>query len=173
MNLKLKRIYQISLFIIYIALLVFFAYESLKDGTASGESSNRIGNIIASIIEFFTGKEFVITDRFNYLIRKFIGHFSYFVLLGCISCLFYSSFSKKIKDLELLSIVHFATGLMYAFMTEFLFQMIAVDRMPSLLDVFIDYFGFIFLSVIILKMIYFKNFLKKLSKTHSEMRINI
>ena len=82
-----KRIYQIILLIIYISLLVFFTIESLKDGNSTMESSNRISFLVRDIIKFFTGINIEIDDNFNYLIRKFIGHFSYFCVLGIVSSL--------------------------------------------------------------------------------------
>lgn len=169
MNLLRKRIYQIVLFVLYIGLLVFFSYESLKDGSSSSDSSSRISLIISSIIEFFTGKDFIITDSFDYLVRKLIGHFSYFCLLGIISSLFYYSFVNNLKKLNYFSIVHFSTGFVFAFITEYLFQQIAIGRNPSMKDVIIDFSGFIFISSFIFLVLYFnflRKFLKKSDKKH-------
>lgn len=143
-----KRIYQIILLIIYISLLVFFTIESLKDGNSTMESSNRISFLVRDIIKFFTGINIEIDDNFNYIIRKFIGHFSYFCVLGIVSSLLYFSFNNC-KNYYKLAIIHFSSGFIFAFITEFIFELFTSGRSASFKDVMIDFLGFIFISPII------------------------
>lgn len=143
-----KRIYQIILLIIYISLLVFFTIESLKDGNRTMESSNRISFLVRDIIKFFTGINIEIDDNFNYIIRKFIGHFSYFCVLGIVSSLLYFSFNNG-KNYYKLAIIHFSSGFIFAFFTEFIFELFTSGRSASFKDVMIDFLGFIFISPII------------------------
>lgn len=143
-----KRIYQIILLIIYISLLVFFSIESLKDGNSTIESSNKISFLIRDIIQFFTGIKIDVDDNFNYIIRKFIGHFSYFCILGIVSSLLYLSFDNK-KNYNKLFFIHFSSGFIFAFITEFIFQLFISGRSASFKDVMIDFLGFIFISPLI------------------------
>lgn len=163
MNLLKKRSYQVVLFILYISLIIFFSYESLKDGSSSSESSSKISLMISSFIELLTGQDFIITDSFDYLVRKLIGHFSYFCVLGIVSSLLYFSFANNLKKLNIFSIIHFSSGFIFAFITEYLFQQIAIGRNPSFKDVIIDFSGFIFISSFIFLILFFK-FLRKFLK---------
>ncbi len=141
------RIIQIILLILYIGLLVFYTIKSLETGIESTASSDKISNITADILETLTQKPIERTEYFKSSVRKYIGHYSYFVVLGFISILLYLSINE-IK-LKYRLIIHFSSGLIFAVITEFWFQLVSSDRGPSINDVGLDYLGFITLSFFI------------------------
>ena len=153
---KKKIFYQITLGLIYLLLIVWFSYESLKNGPESSSTSNSVGTIISEVVSTVTNKEFIVTDEIRSFIRKFIGHFSYFFILGIVSTLFYFSFDNK-KNYIILFSINYISGFTFAFVTEFVFQKNSMGRTPSLQDVFIDVLGFIFLSGFICQWYFFKN----------------
>ena len=159
---RLYRIHQIVLFIIYISLMVFFIYKCLENGVASSESSAKVATISAEVINKISGKEKVNPSdpSFQSFIRKFIGHYSYFVFLGFISTFFYLSFRKKFKDWILL-IISFSIGIVFAVISEFLLEANTSGRGASWSDVGIDVLGFITLSIIIVIIYYIVIFRKK------------
>ncbi len=155
------RIIQIILLISYIGLLVFYTIKSLETGLQSSASSDKISDITADIIENVTQKPVEKTESFKTSVRKYIGHYSYFVALGFISSLLY--FSIKELKLKYRYIIHFSTGLIYALMTEFWFQAVSSGRGPNINDVGLDYLGFSTLSFIlsiILLIYYYKRNIK-------------
>ena len=150
-----KIFYQITLALIYLFLIVVFSYESLKPGPESSFASNNVGVVISEVVSTVTNKEFVVNDDFMSFIRKFIGHFLYFSILGIVSTLFYFSFSDK-RNYNILFFFNYMSGFSFAFITEFVFQKNTIGRTSSLQDVFIDFLGFIFLSGFISKWYFFK-----------------
>lgn len=144
---KHQKVYQISLGTVYIMLLIFFTWQSLKSGESSASTSDWVSHMISSFLEMMTGKEFPVDERFTYLIRKWIGHFGYFVFLGFVSCLFYRTFQDGSKRRFLWISIHYANGFIFAFLSEFVFQMLASGRTASMLDVLLDYGGFLALSL--------------------------
>ncbi len=85
------------------------------------------------------------TDKYLTFIRKLIGHFLYFLILGSVSIIFYLTFNFKIRVL-----IHYIVGFVFALISEFLFEGFTSGRNASFKDVMIDYSGFILLSTIIL-----------------------
>lgn len=163
MNKKtLYVIHQITLATIYIALMVFFVIKCLENGVESSESSQRVADTTATIINGVAGEGTVDpkSDGFQTFVRKFIGHYSYFVALGGISTLFYLSLRKKAKDWLLLTI-SFGIGLTFAIISEFLLEGKTSGRGASWADVGIDYLGFITLSILIVFIYYFIKFKRK------------
>ena len=142
-----KRILHVIFGLIYIALMGMFSYYSLESGTTSQETSNTVGEIIVEVGEQVLNTEIKTDSHFFYLTRKIVGHYLFFVALGLFSFLFYYYFDK-IKLLYRL-LIHFSTGLIFALISEFVFQKIATQRYASFTDVCIDYLGFITLSGII------------------------
>ena len=163
----LYKIHQIVLFTIYIALIIFFVLKCLESGIDSSSSSQVVANSIANTINTISGKEKIDPTNPSFLtfIRKFIGHYSYFVILGFISILFYLSFRKKFKD-YILIIIHFIIGFSFAFISEFLLEGMTEGRGASILDVGIDSLGFVTLSIVIIGIYYLKKlkYRKKIEK---------
>lgn len=156
MNRKtLYKVHQVVLFIIYISLIIFFILKCLENGEESLESSKAISNIIAKIINNIKGYEYIDRTNPDYLnfIRKFIGHYGYFTVLGAISILFYLSFRNLIKD-YILIFIHYFIGFIFAIISEFLLEGLSSNRGASWVDVGIDSLGFVTLSIIIIGIYY-------------------
>lgn len=152
------RILQILLLVLYIGLIVFYTLKSLENGIKSTESSNKVTDITANVITTVTQKPVEKTEDFKSFVRKFIGHYSFFVILGTVSVFLYLTL-KRLKP-HYRFIIHFTTGFIYAAMTEFWFQRVAGSRGPSWNDVGLDYLGFITISIfvtMIYYIIYFHN----------------
>ncbi|MGM9969136.1 MAG: VanZ family protein [Anaeroplasma sp.] len=149
------RIYQICLLILYISLISFFTYQSLKNGEESSKASSEVSNIIAGVGEAITQRPIEVTEKFDYNVRKIFGHYLYFVVLGIVSILMYYS----IKGLKLIvsTTIHFSTGFLFAFITEFVLQKLTEGRGPSMKDVGIDCLGFVTVSLIIVIVVFITN----------------
>lgn len=182
-NQKKKLAYQIILGIIYSLLVIIFLWESLKDGHTSAVESNKVGDVFTSMIGGGHGGGHggsivsatqtsetiseIVKDSglgpfetieqknaFYLFIRKLIGHFGFFFLLGSVSSLFYYSFMKKNKKWFIWIIINVVSGVAIAFISEFVCQSIAKGRYPSMKDVGIDSLGFIIATALI-TLIYF------------------
>jgi len=148
------NIIRILLLTSYLFMMVFYIVKSLENGQDSLSSSTSVAQGIAKIDEVITGKTVKVDDNFRHLIRKYIGHYGYFVLFGIISILLYLSLPKLKHYIKI--IINYSIGFIFAFMTEFLFQLNAKDRNPSFLDVMIDFGGFVTLSSFIVLFYYIK-----------------
>ncbi|MFA6830283.1 MAG: VanZ family protein [Bacilli bacterium] len=142
-----KTVYQIILIILYLFLIGFFCYSCLQDGNESGEESQLVAQIILRPIELITGSKIEITDEINHLIRKLVGHYGYFVVLGTVSSLLYYSFDRPRLSIRIL--INFVSGLLFALFSEFVLQSLTPGRGPSIQDAGIDYAGFVTLSLVI------------------------
>ena len=148
------NIIRILLFTSYLFMMAFYIVKSLENGQDSLSSSTSVAKGVAKIDEVITGKTVKVDDNFRHLIRKYIGHYGYFVLFGIISILLYLSLPKLKHYIKI--IINYSIGFIFAFMTEFLFQLNAKDRNPSFLDVMIDFGGFVTLSSFIVLFYYIK-----------------
>ena len=148
------NIIRILLLTSYLFMMVFYIVKSLENGQDSLSSSTSVAQGIAKIDEVITGKTVKVDENFRHLIRKYIGHYGYFVLFGIISILLYLSLPKLKHYIRI--IINYSIGFIFAFMTEFLFQLNAKDRNPSFLDVMIDFGGFVTLSSFIVLFYYIK-----------------
>ena len=174
---KKNLIYQILLGTLYAVLVFFFLAESLKDATSSSESSKGLTDVVTSIVDNIkpggnggggnashipTVEEQQAYNNFHLLVRKGIGHFGFFFVLGGISSLFYYSFMKE-KRWYIWVIINLVAGIALAFISEFVCQNMAKGRYPSMKDVGIDSFGFIvsFLTITIIYLLILKRRKKK------------
>ncbi len=148
------NIIRILLLTSYLFMMAFYIVKSLENGQDSLSSSTSVAKGVAKIDEVITGKTVKVDDNFRHLIRKYIGHYGYFVLFGIISILLYLSLPKLKHYIRI--IINYSIGFIFAFMTEFLFQLNAKDRNPSFLDVMIDFGGFVTLSSFIVLFYYIK-----------------
>ncbi len=153
---KSKIIYSIIITSIYLALLIFYIYMSLSDGGESSDFSLNVSNVIADTLNHM-GANIKVDDSFHNLVRKLIGHFGYFVLIGISSFLFYNLL-KNIKFIFRL-LIHFSMGFLFALFTEYFLQAYALNRGPSMVDTMIDFGGFSVSIIVIL--IYFLIKMKK------------
>jgi len=132
--------------IIYLSLIIFFIVQSCKTGVDSSRSSNVVAKIIKKVIDALFNTNIEMNDSYLTLIRKLIGHFGFFLVLGLISILFY--ISLQIKSLYI-GIIHYSIGLFLALSSEFIFEANSAGRGPSIYDSLIDILGFILISTVI------------------------
>lgn len=146
---KKYTMYQIVVLTIYIVLVLVFLIFSLQSGSSSSGLSSSITNVFCNIFNIENNKDIV-----EKIIRKLIGHFGYFLLMGIFSSLFL--YSLKNTRFLYLFIINLSINLVVAFISEFLCQAIASNRCPSIIDVLIDYSGFM-ISCSIITFIYLKH----------------
>ncbi len=145
--------------ILYIGLMIFFTTKCLETGEQSSESSGKVATLIQKVLNTLFNANIEINDNYLRIIRKLIGHFGFFVVLGITSIVFYLNLPFK---LNIRIILHYVIAFLFAFTTEFLLEGNTDGRTASMNDVFIDYSGFISISTIIL-LIYLYN-VKKMKK---------
>lgn len=155
-------IYRNILTIIYLALIVLFSYFCMQSGDDSSITSNSFSNSICYLFGITN------TEQISSFIRKAIGHFGFFLFFGLISSFLYMTF-YKLSYLKQIGI-HFITGISFILMTEFLFQVIAINRGPSFMDCLIDFSGFLISSIIVL-IFYFVIRYVRLNKIYDNNKI--
>ena len=160
---KSKIIYSIIVTIIYVGLLITYIYFSLSSGDDSSNLSGSLADVIANTLNKM-GADITPDENFHMLVRKLIGHFGYFVLIGISSFLFYNML-KNFKFIFRL-IIHFSMGFLFALFTEFGLQAIASNRGPSIIDTMIDFGGF---SVSIIAILIYLLVIYKKKKTLKEI----
>lgn len=151
MNKKvLYRIYQAVLLTLYIGLMVFFVVMCLQNGTKSSQSSARVAEATAEVINTVSGTEKVDpqSPSFQQFVRKFIGHYGYFIALGLVSIFFWLSI-KELKHYFRI-IPHFSIGIIFAIISEFWLEGTTDGRGPSWKDVGLDTLGFLTLSLFVI-----------------------
>ncbi len=139
----------------YIFITIVIFTKAVEDGETSAESSDQITDIVVDTIDTITPGEESITDKFDiedirYFIRKAIGHFGIFLVLGVFASLTYYLFIKR----KLVScIITIIVGFVTAGLSEIL-QGIPADRGPSFNDVLIDYAGYM-IAVLLFSLIFY------------------
>lgn len=147
-----KYILTIIFGLIYVSLMAFFTYKCLEDGNKSLQSSNKVAEVIKDVANDVFDANIKMEDSYITLIRKLVGHFGFFLVLGCSSILFYLSLRRgTIVTL----MYHYIVGFMFALLSEFCFEGNTSGRTASFKDVMIDYSGFILISTIIVLVYYF------------------
>lgn len=158
-NKKDKRYIAVSwiLFTLTIVLNGFIIYQSCLDGGQSTSSSSTISDFIKNILNSIFPN--LINEgnikAFNGFIRKFVGHFSLFLVDGLITswCLYYLLDLTIIKKWWIKIIISASFGLFMAALTECI-QLSIPGRAGSAIDILIDYAGYVIgLGIIVL--IYF------------------
>ncbi len=139
-----RYIKRIVFGIIYILLILFFTYKCFETGDDSSSSSYKVAKFIKNVLGH-VGIDIKMTDGYITLIRKLIGHFTYFLILGIISIIFYLTFNPY----KIMIAIHYCVGFIFAFASEFLFEGNTVGRNASFKDVIIDFSGFILGSSVI------------------------
>ena len=159
----LKYIYLVC----YIFITIIIFAKAVEDGESSSASSNQVTDIVVDTIDTVTPGEESITDKYDiedirYFIRKVIGHFGIFLVLGVFSCLTYYLFLKR----KLLSfIIIILAGFLTAGVSEIL-QAIPEGRGPSFNDVLIDYVGYL-IAVVVFSLIFYLPYYIKRKKVGS------
>lgn len=141
-----RYLVRIISLILYIALIIFFTIKCFENGDTSTSTSRSVAKIIKNILNTIFRTNIEMTDGYLKIIRKLIGHFLYFLVLGVVSLIFYLTFERRNLNI----IIHYTIGLLFALTSEFIFEANTSGRNASFNDVIIDYIGFISLSSIML-----------------------
>lgn len=139
-----KKRHYLVIFI-YIACLCFFSWKCLETGEQSSESSNFVGEIIAKALHFLFNIKIVEDSNYSLIIRKLVGHYGFFVIIGFFS--FFTYYLIEKITLKKRYLIHFISGLSFALLTEFVFEFFTSGRGASIVDAGIDYLGFCTLSI--------------------------
>lgn len=124
-------------------------------------TGEKILNHVDIEIIFEVKPQLLITDLNSFFlkVRKSIGHFGAFLVLGIFSSLTYLLYFDS-KKWKFTLIINYLQGIGLAFLTE-LIQLFVPGRVGSLTDVLIDSTGFIISSTIIIIIFIIKNLKKK------------
>lgn len=157
MQSKKHLIFTIVVGVLALAMNVFIIVQSCLNGPRSSESSGILVNLLKSFINFFN-KETINEDNieaFTGVVRKFIGHFGFFLISGGLtswSVYLISGYLKKYKHYMGI-IFTLCLGLFLAGLTE-LIQAFVPDRSPQITDVLIDFGGYILGTAIVLLIVF-------------------
>ena len=135
-DLTVKTVFRYILIILIIATLLFIFSNSLKSQEESSEDSAAVGGFLESIIPPDTELGEFVQDN----VRK-IAHFTEFAILGGLVALYVVLYTKRLKVFLPLSL---GFGFLMGFVDESL-QYFS-SRGPSIMDVWIDFFGFLSVS---------------------------
>ena len=145
------------LFVLSLVINAFIIYQSCLNGDASTSSSGAISDFIKNILNGIFPN--LINEgnigAYHAFIRKFVGHFSLFLVDGLITSwsLYYLLELTKLKKWWIKIIVSASFGLFMAILTECI-QLSIPGRAGSPIDILIDYAGYVIgLGIIVL--IYF------------------
>lgn len=150
-----KIIVKRSLLVITTALSIFIILSSCLTGNQSTEQSGFIVNLFKSIINFFSPDAInpYNIDSFSAIIRKLVGHFGLFLVLGIFTSFSFSMYINDIsfiKKKRLLSIFIILTyGMLLAMLTERI-QLFIPNRSGEIKDILIDFSGYLLSSFPIL-----------------------
>ena len=171
-NKKFMLVYTIITGIIYATLIIVYCILSLQNSQTSGEVGTNVGQTVVNITPGVSADITTKSASVQQFIRKVLGHFGYFAIIGFFSYLFYISFNKKLKMIYLM-IIHFAVGITFAFLTEFLFEAVTTGRSPSIKDFFTDSIGFVSINVFVIITIYLLRFYIRVKNRYGKGYINL
>ena len=154
--------------VLAIAIDVFIIVNACLPSGPSTQESNWIVEPAKTVIN--TIKENTINesniDQFSSFIRKFVGHFSLFLVSGVLTTLsikfIYYDLSKNFVKFAIISCI---SGLFLAVLTEFI-QLFVPGRSGELLDVLIDFSGYFLATLIIGLIVYIR--MRKTSTLENE-----
>ncbi len=159
--------YKKILFSLLVSFICIIFIEALIPGELSKKQSDAVGDIVSDIIESNnkdnnnsniednniigddTNISTIRDSKFYYFIRKLLGHFGVFFILGIISVLYFSCVFK-IKEFGY--ICSLILGFLVGLISELL-QLIPSGRYCSFDDVLTDFFGFVISSSVIILII--------------------
>ena len=166
----LKRFSVIQWVVIVLALAIniFIIVNACLPSSQSTKESNWIvepAKTVINTIKADTINETNIGD-FSSFIRKFVGHFSLFMVSGFLTTLSIKFIHYDLKKkFWIFIIISSISGLFLAILTEFI-QLFVPGRSGEVLDVLIDFSGYLIVVIIIGLILFIKN--KKSSKVEKE-----
>ena len=145
---KIYLIFNIVFLVLYVSWTIFLVLSASMNAEASTKQSNSVTTVVVETINDIAGKEVIKNnDNTKQIIRKLIGHFGGFLILGIFSSLTY--FMAIRKRIYLPIIINYVSGFLIAMLTEFI-QLFSNGRSGEFKDVMIDYGGFLISSPIIM-----------------------
>ncbi len=144
----IRDLLTILCFCIYIFLIFYSFYHSLKSSDKSSISSGNFSTFIKNAFFIFNFDNLNI-DIFQNFIRKLFGHFGLFFLIGLFGFLFYNLKFKRIKISIILSVI---IGFFISIFSEVL-QLFASGRNSSFYDVVVNFSG-LFSAIIFMLIIH-------------------
>ena len=163
------------LFYIFLTLTVlidiFIIVEGGINGTNSASQSAGFTQWIISIVEKINPNSPLVTDPdlAHRIIRKLVGHFGLFGVSGIITVVTLSLIDNAYVDKKIQIILAAASvGLAVAFISE-LMQFITPGRYMSIIDVLIDYAGFVLFGGITFLIFYIVHLQKEKKKNVSSL----
>lgn len=136
------KILFVVFLIAYFLLLGFMIYLSVEDGNESTASSNRVGTLIANVLNIFGASIDPSNETFKMLVRKLVGHYGLFLLTSLMGIFSILCLKEKRREKYILLITSILLGVAVAFLTEYI-QGFSEGRGPSVKDSFIDIAGYL------------------------------
>ena len=167
--LKRYSVIQWIVIVLSIAINVFIIVNSCLPAGPSTQESNWVVEPAKTIINSI--KENTINetniDNFSSFIRKFVGHFSLFMVSGFLTTLSikFIYYDRRLKFFGFI-IISCISGLFLAILTEFI-QIFVPGRSGQISDVAIDFLGYLLVLLIIGLIVYIR--MKKSSTLKNEI----
>ena len=163
---KKYKIIRLICLIIFIISCVILIIEAATPGVNSANKSNAVSDAIASVInnvsEAITKKPKITNiDEFRAFIRKLVGHYGAFLFMSIFATLtgFLYYVRKEWKIFWIKVIIIIGYGFLFAIITE-LIQLAVPGRAGNFKDVFIDFFGYMTSSLVIIIIFFIINYKK-------------
>ena len=162
-NTKFMLIFRIITGIIFLGLVITYAVLSLQSGKESNKVGTSIGQTVVNVTPGVSGTVTQKSGSVQIFIRKAIGHYGYFTLIGISSFLFMLSLSNKFNK-KILILFQVSFGVIFAFLTEFLLENIAQNRTPNVNDFITNSLGYISICLFLYLVVYFSHIISKPKK---------
>ena len=133
--------------VIYIFITLFIFIKSFENSEQSSNTSDQVTDVIVGTIDGITPGDESITDKFDIndikiFVRKAIGHFGIFLLLGIFSCLTYYYFiNKKLISMIIIIVTGFDSlfiGLVYCWFFKILSNLLYSLECRSILETVLE-----------------------------------
>lgn len=145
--LKLNKPLKITFFALYFLTLIFIIINAGLDGESSSEVSGGFIDVLHEIPPYqFLSSRIIGLDQ---VIRKLVGHYSLYFLLGVFGFLVIVS---TLPDGAVSVSVNAASGFVWAGITEII-QIFAANRGPAFTDVIVNFEGYFSAHCLILSVI--------------------
>ncbi len=153
------------LMVLLILIDIYIIYQSCLDSEQSSQTSLGVTKVIVELMDIvIPGDESIIDmygiDSVHNFIRKLVGHFGLFFVIGIISCIYFLISIDKITKCYMF---HFLHGILLAIATEYI-QTFIRGRAGSIIDVGIDVLGYLISSLFVILIYYFIRSRKENSK---------
>lgn len=136
----MKKYIKYIFLILYLASIAMIFMSSLETGKESSEDSSEVTTVIVDEVKKITDDKVQLDfDTTHFYVRKIIGHFGSFMLCSILGLLCFYLFTLKNKKAVIVSI---STGLIVAVVSELL-QLLSEGRSCEIIDMLIDYSGYL------------------------------